>query len=338
MDLEAAFLGAVHDNPLDDTPWLVLADYLEEQGDPRAELVRLNRLLREAPRGRQRRAGEQRVQELLAGGLAPCVPILTNSLGMRLALIGTGRFWMGSPAAEPGRYLDENGRHEVAITRPFYLGACQVTQEQYERLMGQNPSQFTLANAAERLPGQGTGNLPVERVSWGDAVRFCTLLSEWPEESAAGRVYRLPTEAEWEYACRAGIWGSPFHFGKSLSSTQANFDGEQPYGDAPAGPNLRRPAAMGSYRPNAWGLFDMHGNVWEWCADWFDANYYRRSPAIDPPGPEEGDGRVMRGGSWTSPGMNCRSAIRDRIQPPDIGSSIGFRVALTLARWGQPAR
>jgi formylglycine-generating enzyme required for sulfatase activity len=258
---------------------------------------------------------------------------------MELVLIRPGVFWMGSPASEPGRYLDEGPRHRVRITRPFYLGRCQVTQEQYERHMGQNPSNFRGGGAgAERVAGLDTRRFPVESVSWLEATAFCAALSVLPAERAAGRIYRLPTEAEWEYGCRAGTAHSaPFHFGYSLSSRQANFDGDRPYGRARRGPNLRRPCPVGSYRPNAWGLHDMHGNVWEWCSDWFDETYYEHSPEDDPPGPEEGESRVLRGGSYYYIGASCRAAIRFGRRPISRSSLDGFRVALTHLTSATPA-
>ena len=150
----------------------------------------------------------------------------------------------------------------------------------------------------------------------------------------AGRVYRLPTEAEWEYACRAGTT-TPFHFGKSVSSTQANFDGYHPYGGAAHGPFLQRPAAVGSYKYNNFGLFDMHGNVQEWCEDWYDKNYYKNSSLEDPPGPKEGTYRdkpvrVLRGGGWDSIAMVCRSGERSFDQPTRRYHDYGFRVVCSL--------
>src|SRR5262249_34294094 len=161
--------------------------------------------------------------------------------------------------------------HPVTITRPFYLGVGPVTQGQYEKVTGANPSQH------RDEPDHAL--LPVENVSWDEADAFCRLLSNLPAERAAGRGYRLPAEAqggeaEGEYAGRAGT-SPPFAFGASLPGPQANFDGNSPGGDAPRGPYLARPTPVGSSPANAWGLFDMHGNVWEWCADWFDPDYYR---------------------------------------------------------------
>src|SRR5262249_11368647 len=149
----------------------------------------------------------------------------------------------------------------------------------------------------DMVKGLATADFPVERVSWHEAVKFCKKLSVRPAEKRARRVYRLPTEAEWEYACRAGT-STPFHFGRSLSSRQANFDGNAPYGGAAKGPWLRRTCKVGSYQPNGFGLFDMHGNLFQWCNDWYGRDYYKDSPRQDPQGPDEGTARIVRGGSW----------------------------------------
>jgi formylglycine-generating enzyme required for sulfatase activity len=250
----------------------------------------------------------------------------TNSVGMRMVRIPAGKFLMGSPPGEAGR-RDEEFQHEVEISRRFYLGAYEVTQQQYQKVMGVNPSHFS-ATGPDRVRGLDTSKFPVEGVSWSQAVEFCSKLSARPGEKGARRVYRLPTEAEWEYACRAGAKEyAPLHFGKSLSSAQANFDGNSPYGGAPRGPALNRPTAVGSYKPNAWGLYDMHGNVWEWCADWYSATYYRRSPAKDPRGPDSGGHRVARGGGWNIDGAWCRSAYRGWTNHNVGHHHIGFRVA-----------
>jgi formylglycine-generating enzyme required for sulfatase activity len=256
--------------------------------------------------------------------------VLTNSLGMRLARIPAGKFRMGSPADEPERDPEEV-LHEVAITRPFYLGVYEVTQAQYQRLMGKNPAFFNMQRG-------GGPDHPVEQVRWAEAVEFCNRLSNLAEERKAGRAYRLPTEAEWEYACRAGT-GTPFHAGKGLSSTQANFNGKYPYGEAAAGPYLGKTAKVGSYAPNAWGLYDMHGNVAEWCSDWYDPDYYKNSPKGDPTGPPKGVQstgykdqffRVARGGCWLDEGRGCRAAYRFRFQPSEPYRLLGFRVACVV--------
>ena len=269
----------------------------------------------------------------LSAGLAPEYArarqgdkVLTNSIDMKLVPIPTGKFRMGSPAGEDERDAEELP-HEVVITRPFYLGVHEVTQGQFERVTGKNPSFFHKKNG-------GGPEHPVEQVRWGEAVDFCRRLSTLPAEVKAGRTYRLPTEAEWEYACRAGA-ATPFHFGGSLSSAQANFNGNHPYGGAAKGPYLKRTAPVGSYPPNAWGLFDMHGNVGEWCGDWYDPDYYKNSPKEDPKGPAQGVlptgfGNdfylVVRGGCWLDEARGCRAAYRFRLMPSDPYRWTGFRV------------
>jgi formylglycine-generating enzyme required for sulfatase activity len=244
---------------------------------------------------------------------------------MKLALIPAGTFLMGSPAGEADRSPDEGPQHEVTISRPFYLGVYPVTQEQYEQVMGTNPSWFSpRGGGSDKVRTQNTRTSPVESVSWEDAAAFCRKLSELPEEKRRGLVYRLPTEAEWEYACRGGASSSiPFYFGHSLSATQANFNN-----------HLGRTTGVGSFPTNGFGLHEMHGNIWEWCQDWFDANYYANSPNEDPQGPQSGEGRVLRGGSWSGDAWLCRSALRYRGAPGFRYFNIGFRVALTVAPRG----
>jgi formylglycine-generating enzyme required for sulfatase activity len=250
----------------------------------------------------------------------------TNSLGMKLVLIPPGKFLMGSPASELERDGDET-QHEVAITKSFYMGVYEVTQAEYQKVMTKNPSFFGANNG-------GGPDHPVEQVKYGDTVEFCRKLTDLPAEKAAGRSYRLPTEAEWEYACRAGT-GTAFHFGDALASTQANFNGKYPYGRAAAGPYLGKTAKVGSYAANAFGLHDMHGNVWEFCADWYDEKYYASSPKENPPGPPKGvfttdfHGdfyRVARGGCWLDEARGCRAAYRFRFMPSEPYRLVGFRV------------
>ncbi|MCH8830375.1 MAG: formylglycine-generating enzyme family protein [Planctomycetes bacterium] len=252
--------------------------------------------------------------------------VVTNSIGMKLALIPAGKFVMGSSRSEPERKTAEF-LHEVAITEPFHIGVYEVTQREYAKVFGgKRAAYFT-------KPRGGGLDHPVENILWKDAVAFCTRLSQLPAERRAGRTYRLPTEAEWEYACRAGS-KTPFHFGASLSSKQANFNGIYPYGKAAKGPYLRKTAQVGSYKPNAFGLYDMHGNVSEWCADFYDKNYYRDSPEKNPLGPPEGVlptgfGNyylVVRGGCWLDDARACRSAYRFRAMPRNKYRLIGFRV------------
>ncbi len=259
-----------------------------------------------------------------------------NQIGMEMVLIPAGKFTMGSPkeekeyirktfGKEAGDFADLGEPHEVEITRPFYMGAFEVTQEQYEKVVGKNPSRFNKDQ-------DGGPTHPVETVSWEEAVEFCKRLSEMEEEKRAGRVYRLPTEAEWEYACRGGAKEyAVFHFGNSLSSTQANFDGGRPYGGAEKGPYVGAIKPVGSYKPNGFGLYDMHGNVWEWCQDWYDKDYYKNSAIRDPQGPEKGEARLLRGGSWSDVGWLCRSANRYWIAPGDRYNIFGFRVVCAAA-------
>jgi len=237
---------------------------------------------------------------------------ITNSIGMKLVLIPKGTFMMGSPETEKGRQENET-QHEVTISKDYYLGVYEVTQAQYETVMGKNPSHFQGA-----IVGNENADLPVENVSWDDAVEFCKKLSDLPEEKKAGRVYRLPTEAEWEYACRAG------------SKTAYSFDDEE--GLLPEYGWFKRNSSdrthtVGLLEPNAWGLYDMHGNVWEWCSDWYVE--YPQGAVSDPTGPKEGSDRVIRGGGWNSGAADCRSAYRGGSTPGDRFYSLGFRLALS---------
>jgi len=215
---------------------------------------------------------------------------------------------MGSPATEEGRSNDEGPQREVTLRKPLYIGICEVTQAQYEAVTGKNPSSFK-------------GNtLPVEQVSWEDAVAFCKALSR-----KTGKAVRLPTEAEWEYACRAGTT-TPFHTGATISTDEANYDGDYTtYGRGHKGVDRQKTLPVGSFAPNAFGLYDMHGNVWEWCDDWYGS--YASAKVVDPPGPTSGAGRVLRGGSWYDDPLVCRSAYRLR-DPGIRASGVGFRVAL----------
>jgi uncharacterized protein (TIGR02996 family) len=330
--MEAAFPQALHADATDEATWLALADWLEEDGQgERAELVRLVRRLRTLPvmkRTKERARLEDRVAGLLNAGVRPVVPEVVNSIGMRLALIPPGRFRMGSPAGEAERAADEGPMHKVEITRPFYLGVFPVTQGQWQTVMGNNPSYFRTGYGKEEVAGQDTSDFPVELVSWEDAVAFCRRLSGLSEEVAAGWTYHLPSEAQWEYACRGGASSSTaFCFGHSLSSRQANFNGDYPYGGGEKGPNLERTCRVGLYRPNVFGLSDLPGNVWEWCADWYDSDDYANSPPKDPPEPSDGSCRVLWGGCWFNLGRYCRAASRHGIGPSVRDNHLGFRVA-----------
>jgi len=261
------------------------------------------------------------LDEVLVSAPAASGPkTLTNSLGMTFVLVPAGKFMMGSPADEPGRRANEGPAHEVVIGNAFYLGIHPVTQSAYLAVIGKNPSRF---HAAEG----GGPDYPVESVSWTDAIAFCQRLSDRPEERAARRRYRLPTEAEWEYASRAG-GSTPFAFGNSFDSRQGNFDSAYPYGSAEPAAKIGRTSPVTNYPASAWGLHDMHGNVWEWCSDWYGEAYYATFPLRDPPGPIDGKFRVLRGGSWKNQGIACRAAYRNALAPHQRDSATGFRVVL----------
>jgi formylglycine-generating enzyme required for sulfatase activity len=239
---------------------------------------------------------------------------ITNSIGMKLVLIPKGTFMMGSPERE------DEPQHQVTISKDYYLGVTEVTQGQYEKVIGENPSRFQKSSRFQefRVRGSDTSMYPVEKVWWGDAVEFCKKLSDLPEEKKAGRVYRLPTEAEWEYACRAGS-KSAYSFGESSKSLgdYAWFEGNSNGQTHP----------VGEKKANAWGLYDMHGNVWEWCSD--EYGDYPEGAVSDPVGPREGSFRVYRGGCWGIGAAYCRSAVRFRYGPSYWGYYYGFRLALS---------
>ena len=226
-----------------------------------------------------------------------------NSMGMEFALIPAGTFQMGC-GSEAERCADaEKPRHEVTISRSFYLGRHEVTQAQWELVMGENPSKF-------KGPRR-----PVDNVSWEDAREFIRRLNA----REGHRRYRLPTEAEWEYAARAGTATAySFRDDKGQWGDYAWYDGNSGAETHP----------VGEKRPNAWGLFDMHGNVWEWAQDW--KGPYTAEPTTDPQGPETGERRVLRGGSWSDSAGNCRSAFRGGLGPDVRGEFSGFRLALSV--------
>jgi formylglycine-generating enzyme required for sulfatase activity len=237
------------------------------------------------------------------------LPPLRNSIGIELKLLPAGAFMMG----EAGGDKDEIP-HEVTLTKPFYIGVYEVTNAQWKRVMGTEPSKWKDADC------------PVETVSWDDANEFCRRLSALPEEKLAGRGYRLPTEAEWEYACRAGTT-TRWSFGddESRLGDHAWFDGN----------SGNRTHPVGKKKPSAWGLFDMHGNVWEWCSDWYGD--YAKGVVTDPQGPSGGSSRVLRGGGgdWSLADEFCRSATRARVDSSYRDNFLGFRLALSPS--GEPA-
>lgn len=269
---------------------------------------------------------------------------LGGDVKMEFVLIPKGKFMMGSPKDEAERNplnkdFDAERLHEVEISKPFYLAKYPVTQQQYQTLMKKNPSYFQAAGAgpwADKVKGLDTDQFPVEGgVSWEDAQAFCKKMQENDKQ---GRKFRLPTEAEWEYACRAGTT-TPFYFGSKLNGTEANCDGkDHPYGTADKGPFKERTAKVGEYGENKWGLSDMHGNIWQWCEDYYGP-YNGDLKSTDPLRSVQYSeelrtayyGRVLRGGSWLDGADRCRAAYR-RNDAPDFRyalgrACVGFRVA-----------
>jgi formylglycine-generating enzyme required for sulfatase activity len=261
--------------------------------------------------------------------------VLKSSIGMELRKIPAGTFPMGSPPAQhPG---SDEELHNVTITREFFLGLSEVTQDEYVRVTKKpNPSFFSAnGGGRDKVAGVSTNLFPVEMVSHADAEEFCRLLTQLDKNKLpAGWEYRLPTEAEWEYACRANST-TPYHWGETLSARQANF-GAFPFGGAEPGLELigtrTMPVRSFPTAKNAFGLFDMHGNVAEWCADFFSKAYYKTSPPTDPTGPATGNARAVRGGSWSDGVGGCRCASRSGLAPDDMRSYVGFRVVCAPAR------
>jgi formylglycine-generating enzyme required for sulfatase activity len=233
---------------------------------------------------------------------------LVNSIGMKFALIPAGTFLMGATKdIDPEAADNEAPRHQVTLSCDFYLGIYPVTQAEYEHVLGNNPSHF-----------KGSRR-PVEGVTWGEAVEFCKRLSALPEETKNGRLYRLPTEAEWEYSCRGVVACQLFNVGNKLTKADANFCKSE----------IGQTSEVGSYPPNAWGLYDMHGNVLEWCSDWFGT--YPVGAVTNPTGSRQGVFRVNRGGCWSFTGRYCRSASRFSYTPSSRFNDLGFRIAVVPA-------
>ncbi|GHU24625.1 hypothetical protein FACS1894164_11690 [Spirochaetia bacterium] len=256
----------------------------------------------------------------------------------KFVYISAGTFMMGSPKGEPDRSSDET-QHQVRISRDFYMSKCEVTQKEYQEVMRTNPSYF-----------EGD-NLPVEQVSWYDAIEYCNAKSlkegltpaytidksrkdpnnraddddlKWVVTwSRSANGYRLPTEAEWEYACRGGT-ATPFSTGNNITTDQANYNGNYPYNGNATGTNREKTTPVGSFTANAWGLYDMHGNVWEWCWDW--KGDYSSSSQTDPSGVASGTYRVLRGGEWNLGARALRSALRNYRDATSRYNYVGFRV------------
>ena len=240
-----------------------------------------------------------------------------NGVKMDMVLIPAGEFLMGSPDSEEGRDESESPQHKVTISKPFYMGRYEVTQSQWQAVMGSNPSQFK------------GDDKPVENVSWDDCQEFCRKLTSRLESGGAIREVRLPSEAQWEYACRAGTT-TPFSFGETISTEQVNYNGGITYGNGRKGAQRKKTVEVGSFAPNALGLHDMHGNVTEWCED--KPGSYSSAAQTDPGGASSGVNHVRRGGSWWAGPVCCRSARR--IRSPGRYNDGGLRVVCPV---GTPA-
>jgi formylglycine-generating enzyme required for sulfatase activity len=247
-------------------------------------------------------------QEAVAGDKSR--KTFTNSIGMKFVLIPAGSFIMGSPPDEPGRGSDEN-QHKVTLTKGFYMGITEVTQGQWRQIMGNSPSHFRDCGA----------DCPVEFISWNDCRQFVQRLNRWE----GGNTYRLPTEAEWEYACRAGS-KTAFASG-GITETSCGHDANLDVLGWYCGNSGKEPHPVAQRKPNAFGLYDMHGNIWEWCQDWYGP--YPSGHISNPTGPASSSCRVLRGGGWHEDVEGCRSAIRVGRPPDSKAGTLGFRLART---------
>jgi len=258
----------------------------------------------------------------LVVSIVTCSCVGGGGKSLTMVRIQGGTFMMGSPTSEPWRFNSEV-QHQVTLSS-FSMGKYEVTQKEYQEVMGTNPSEFK------------GDNLPVEQVSWYDAVEYCNSLSRKEGLTPAYTVngenvtwnqkangYRLPTEAEWEYACRAGTT-TPFSTGNNITTDQANYNGNYPYNNNATGEYRERTTEVGSFAPNPWGLYDMHGNVWEWCWDWYEG--YASGAQTDPKGASSGTIRMLRGGSWFNNARYLRSALRGVSTPSYRYNYFGFRL------------
>ncbi|WP_008319450.1 formylglycine-generating enzyme family protein [Leptolyngbya sp. PCC 6406] len=251
---------------------------------------------------------------------------LGQGIDLAMVLIPPGAFVMGSPEDEQGHRNSESPQHEVTFAEPFFMAKYPITQAQWRGVAAMPQVERQLEPDPSRFKGN---DRPVEKVSWLDAVEFCARLSQH-----TGRDYRLPSEAEWEYACRAGTT-TPFHFGETMTSALANYDATRTYGSGSEGEYRQQTTEVGSFPANSVGLYDMHGNLWEWCQDWWHDNY-EGSP-VDGSAwltheEDAEEKRVLRGGSWLDNPVVCRSANRYWVAPDYVNSLVGFRVACGLAR------
>ena len=316
----------------------LLAPSLLPSGKPASEKSSSRKAASGKPAAKQSSTGQGSRQ-------GPQQGLLENAIALTMVWIPPGRFWMGSPAQEPDREDDEGPLHLVQL-EGFFMGQTPITQAQWREVAGWQPrdgeswgrelqlnSSYFHAGYGEKggnarlLAGElNTDQRPVEQVSWEDAIEFCNRLSQ-----RTGRHYSLPSEAQWEYACRAGS-STPFHFGETISPELANYNGIGRYGCGPSGEYREQTTPVGMFPANDWGLQDMHGNVWEMCLDQWHANY--EGAPVDDIAWVDADvkknyrfaERLLRGGSWDTHPRNCRSAFRAHRRPGNVVSYLGLRV------------
>jgi formylglycine-generating enzyme required for sulfatase activity/uncharacterized caspase-like protein len=247
--------------------------------------------------------------------------VIENSIRTKLVLITSGEFLMGSLDSDTEADEDERPQHRVRLNKSYYLGKYEVTQREWKEVMETEPWK------GKEFVKEGD-RFPATYVSWEDAVEFCQRLSSMPEEKSKARLYRLPTEAEWEYGCRGvGNEHTRYHFGNEEEDLVKYAWYRHDRDDD----NEQSPRFVGEKRPNLLGLHDMHGNVWEWCSDWHASDYYMKSPTNDPQGPSDGSYRVYRGGGWSSAAEGCRTAYRFRLAPTHRGYNGGFRMVMSIS-------
>ena len=313
---------------------LFLPDFVDEQGYPlnekaKNELKKLQqyyglryedavRLEKEQEVEYQKRQAEKLLQQQEA-------KLFTENLGngvvLEMVAIPGGKFLMGSPENEPERYNSESPQHTVTV-QPFFMGKFLVTQSQWAVVAALKKVNIDLNPEPSNFKG---ANRPVEKVSWDDAIEFCARLS-----NKTGKTYRLPSEAEWEYACRAGTT-TPFYFGETITTDLANYDGNYTYNSGTKGEYRQQTTDVEKFPPNPFGLFDMHGNTWEWCQDAWHENY-KGAPTDGSPGVSENDNRLERGGSWGDSARACRSAFRGHLALDSGLDGVGFRVVVVRGR------
>lgn len=249
-----------------------------------------------------------------------CLSFIFNNARFVFKRIKAAEFVMGATDFRK----DTLPPHKVVISKDYWMQETLVTQKQWGQLGGIPITELIKKTDYHSFNGLGD-DFPIYFVSWQEAVDFCNKLTNELKDFCL--VASLPTEAEWEYACRGGSY-LPFSFGDTCDGTQANCNGKFPYGQGKVGIWKEEATPVFFYNPNPFGLYDMHGNMWEWCSDWYSETYYKDSPIVDPKGPETGLNKVVRGGSWRSHAECCRSAFRDQDAPDYRGRTCGFRVTL----------